>query len=225
MSKTTGAPHTLTGDAYLLQKLTQLAQVDKDVTALEILSHPEAKDPARLRRLLVSPPPSRQPQSAKFLDTRDDIVKTGFRIGSIKEFTGFIETKDWERAAMCLNLAWDSTPWSDGLAKRVVEARPLDDPWLKILRTSLFCQMGNSARPRWLALLRSQVALLVGQQEDLDMMREFCKYTNPNWKLDSRVALDLARAGQLTFARRMWAEIDAEERRYVPKELQAQYFP
>lgn len=225
MSKTTGAPHTLTGDAYLLQKLTQLAQDHKDVTATEILTKANLKDPSSLRLLLVSPPPSRQPQSAKFLETRDDIVQTGFRIGSIKEFTDFIEAKDWERAAMCLSLAWDSTPWSDGLAKRVIEARPLDDPWLKILRTSLFCQMGNSAKPRWLAQLRSQVALMVGQQEDMDMMREFCKYTNPTWKLDSRVALDLARAGQLTFARRMWAEIDAGERRYVPQELQVQYFP
>jgi hypothetical protein len=227
MSHETGAPHTLAGDAYLLQKLTQLAQGDKDVTALEILGCPEAKDPSNLRRLLVSPPPSRQPQSAKFLATRDDIVKTGFRIGSIKEFAELIENKEWERAALCMRLALDATHWTDGLAKRVLDARPLDDPWLKILRTSLFAYLGTSAKPLWLAQLRYQVLLLTGQQEDLDLIRDFCYYTNPSYKLDYGVALDLAKAGQLTIARRVWAELDEKERQRVsmPQKMRDYYFP
>ena len=227
MSKTTGAPHTLTGDAYLLQKLTQLAQDHKDVTATEILAKANLKDPSSLRLLLVSPPPSHQPQSAKFLATRDDIVKTGFRIGSIKEFTDFIETKDWERAALCMRLAVDATHWSDGLAKRVLDARPLTDPWLKILRTSLFAYLGTSAKPLWLAQLRYYVLLFVGQQEDMDMLREFCYYTNPSYKFNYGVALDLAHAGQLTMARRVWAELDESERQCVsmPKKMKDYYFP
>lgn len=223
----TGAPHTLTGDAYLLQKLTQLVRDDKDATALEILDHPEAKEPTGLRRLLVSPPPSHQPQSAKFLETRDDIVKTGFRIGSIKEFTDFIEAKDWERAALCMRLAVDATHWSDGLAKRVLDARPLTDPWLKLLRTSLFAYLGTSAKPLWLAQLRHQVLLFVGQQEDMDMLREFCYYTNPSYKFDYGIALDLADAGQLKMARLVWAELDEKERQRVtmPQEMRDYYFP
>lgn len=223
-SSDTGAPHTLTGDAYLLQKLTQLAQDHKDPTALEILAA-HASTKMSLRRLLVSPPPSRQPQSANFLETRDDIVKTGFRIESTRDLSELIEAKDWERAAMCASLAWNAAVWSDGMAKRVITAQPRDDPWLKILRSKLFGMLGNAAREvRWLEILRGQVTTLVLEQEDLDLLKEYCQYTQQNFNCSASHVRWLYLNDRIEFAKKVYQELRPFDRAWVPKERRIELF-
>lgn len=223
MSKT-DAPHTLTGDAYLLQKLTQLVQEHKDPTATEILAA-HASTKMSLRRLLMSPPPSRQPQSANFLETRDDIVQTGFRIESARDLSDYIEAKDWERACMCASLAWNAAFWSDGLAKQVIKAQPRDDPWLKILRAKLFGKLGNAAREvAWLEKLRSQVTRLVLEEEDLDLLKEYCQYTQQNFNCSAGHVRWLYANDRIDFAKKVYQELSAYDRSWIPKERRVEIF-
>lgn len=220
----TGAPHTLTGDAYLLQKLTQLVQEHKDPTATEILAA-HASTKMSLRRLLVSPPPSRQPQSANFTETRDDIVTTGFRIESARDLDELIEAKDWERACMCACLAWNAAVWSDGMARRVIKAQPRDDPWLKILRAKLFGLMGNAPREvTWLEHLRTRVTRLVLEEEDLELLKEYSQYTQPSFNCSSSHVSWLLANGRIEFAKKVYQELRPFHRAWIPKERRIEIF-